>query len=172
MPWLDDLPDCCIDDETGFPMVGLQLILLSNDTNDPKVRMYHNTVTKRKIWMSVSGIRITIQPRGIHYLESWPSIKHTVKFSDDLLKKNEKFIVSHTKRYNALPKMDYMDHMYLQYGLDGSLWEEFPKGVPGVIVDNTMSHENIWGWVHVIVSRSCPFIPPTIKTPHYAILTW
>lgn len=177
MPWLDDHPECVVDPYTGLKTVGLQLLIpLNADANANKERKdngryWHNAVTKRLVWKSVYGLRVPVYPEGIYYLKSWPRIRKTMAFSDAMVKKNMRFLHLHQGPFQM--EMDYIDHMYLQYGLDGCLWEEFPKGVPGIIIDRSRPHENLWGWVHVVVTPSCELdIPKDIQRPCKGILTW
>lgn len=160
MPWLDEY--------TGS--TGLQLIFdMEHEEDHPDIHYYYTTVQNSKYWKRAIGVRVPLHPYVPKYLDSWPANKQHIIYSERMIKNNMKFI-AHYKSWNI--SYDYIDHKYLQYGLDGCLWEEFPKGIPGILIDYTDPTLNHPGWVNVWVTPNFQQTPSGIQVPHKGILAW
>jgi hypothetical protein len=162
MPWLDE----------GVSTIGLQLIILIEDDDHPLARHYHTTVQNSKYWKRAYGVRIPLHDDVPSFLANWSDNRKKMKISESLLKKNLKFLSKNRSINGEYPIYDYIDHQYIQYGLDGCLWEEFPKGIPGIIVDLTYPLINHPGWMNVWVTNSFHALPSNIITPCRGILVW
>lgn len=184
MGWLDALPDSATHPITGKKCVGLQLLLEIEDEKNVlpthlKPHLWNNTVGKQSEWKRIEAVRLTLHPHGVRFLEDWFSnqtLRQSRRYNDPLVSQNLRYMRRHAKEGEKgmlYPEVDLIDLTYVQYGLDGCLWEEFPNGIPGIIVDRSCPHMARKGWIPVVITKNFQ-APNELKPflPCLGVLTW
>jgi hypothetical protein len=187
MGWIDDRDDCHVCPITNSKKCGLQLILDIEDIDRKlpthlRPQWWNNIVTRNNkyYWKKQFGVRLTLHSKGVKFLEEWfdsPIPRALEKFSRMLIQSNITYIKDHTCYASRVkfvyPPIDFIDFTYVQRGLDGALWSEFPEGIRGISVDITDPYKAYEGWIPVTITKdfACAeelqeFLPCT------GILTW
>lgn len=178
MGWLDTQPDCIVCPTSGQKQIGLQLLLEID--NHLKLQWWDNTVGKQQDWKRIQAVRVPLHGTGVKFLDEWfkdKTLRLSKRISENLVCANLKYIKSHAIIGRGMrtihPQLDFIDLTYIQYGLDGCLWEEFPNGIPGILVEMSNPYEAFAGWVPVTVTQSFPS-PPEIEPflPCKGVLAW